>query len=241
MSNLKEVQIINELRKFDTASICNVVATYGGTDICLSIYDPWLGEYYTDASIRCMYPDLGPVCGYSATALYSDKRPESRSIDRWTLPEHLNSTPKPAILVAKQTYSAGLENRSGLFGGVLTAQFKALGVVGVLTDGAIRDLEEIREQKVQYLATGLTSGHGDLQLCAAGLHLKVAGMAVEPGEIIHMDQCGAVKFPVKYLPKVLEYVTELLKREENDKLFFQNPGFSLKNWKDSVKRKVEIV
>ena len=241
MSGLTDGQIIQRLRKFDTATICNVVATYAGSDICLSLYDSWRGEYYTDRSLHCMYPELEPICGYAATAWYSERKPEYTDIGRWALPEHLDATLKPVILVARQTYSPGLKNKSGLFGGNMTAQFKAFGTVGVVTDGPMRDLEEIREQKVQYLATGLTSGHGALQLRGAGIPINVAGMAVQPGDIIHMDQCGAAKFPAKYLPKVLEYATELLKREAKNQEMFQDPQFSLVKWKASVKAKTDVV
>lgn len=234
MSELTEAQIIRELRKFDTATICNVIATYPQSDICLKLYDAWWGEYYTDTSLRCMYPELGSVCGYAATAWYSDAKPEYTKVDRWTLLEHLNSTPKPVILVAKQTYSAGLEKRSGLFGGIMTAQFKALGIIGIVTDGPMRDYIEIKEQKVQYLATGLTPGHGPLQLRGVNLPIKVAGMAVKPRDIVHMDHCGACKFPRDKLHKVLEYATELIKREANNKAMFQDPSFSLEKWKASV-------
>ncbi|MHB8108352.1 MAG: RraA family protein, partial [Candidatus Cryosericum sp.] len=135
----EETRIIQELRKFDTATICNVVATYPGSDLCLKLYDAWRGEYYTDTSVRCIYPEHGPVCGYAATAWYSDEKAEHTKMDRWALPEQLERTPQPIILVAKQTYSTGLEVLSGLFGGNMTTQFKAFGVDGVLTDGPIRD------------------------------------------------------------------------------------------------------
>ena len=78
--------------------------------------------------------------------------------------EHLDSTPKPIILAAKQTFTRGLETLSAMFGGMVTAQFKALGVIGVVTDGPMRDYGEIKDQNVQYLATGFTSGHGPLHL-----------------------------------------------------------------------------
>jgi regulator of RNase E activity RraA len=227
----EEVRIIQELRKFDTATICNVVATYPGSDICLELYDAWRGEYYTDTSVRCIYPEFGPVCGYAATAWYSDEKPDQPRVDRWALPEHLDGTPRPIILVAKQTYSPGLENLSGLFGGNMTTQFKAFGVEGVLTDGPIRDYVEIKEMKVQYLATGLTSGHGPIQLRGAGMPVRVAGMTVIPGDIVHMDQCGACKFPADKLPKVLEYATELISREKREQMRFREPGFSLEKWK----------
>jgi len=236
VSKLTAAQIIEKLKGFDTATICNVVATYPESDICLRLYDAWWGEYYTDTSLYCMYPELGPICGYAATAWYSDARPEYTQLDRWALPEHLNNTPKPVILVARQTYTRGLEKLSGLFGGNMTAQFKALGVVGVVTDGPMRDYMEIKAQSVQYLAAGLTSGHGPLQLRGVNIPVKVAGMTVQPGDIIHMDQCGACKFPADKLTKVLEYAEELIKREAKHQAMFRDPGFTLEKWKAAAQK-----
>lgn len=237
MTELTDAQIIQELRQFDTATICNVVATYAGSPICLSIYDSWWGEYYTDTSLRCMYPEIGPICGYVATAWYSDRKPEHTTLDRWALLEHLDATPKPVILVVKQTYSPGLENMCGLFGGNMTSSYKAFGVIGVVTDGPLRDLEEIREMNFQYLATGLTSGHGAIQLRAAGTPVTVARMTVQPGDIVHMDQCGAAKFPAKYLSKVYEYAQALRKREQESQKRYTAPDFSLEKLKaDRAKR-----
>lgn len=230
----EEMRIIRELRKFDTATICNVVATYPGSDLCLKLYDAWRGEYYTDTSVHCIYPEYGSVCGYAATAWYSDDRPEHTKLDRWTLPDHIDATRKPVILVAKQTYSPGLEKLSGLFGGNMTTQFKALGVEGVLTDGPMRDYAEIKTMNVQYLAAGLTSGHGPIQLREVGMAVKVAGMIVSPGEIVHMDQCGACKFPAEKLQQVLSNSNEMISREQREQMKFREPGFSLERWKSQT-------
>jgi 4-hydroxy-4-methyl-2-oxoglutarate aldolase len=231
MTNLTDAEIIQKLCSFDTATICNVVATYPESDICLKLYDSWRGEYYTDTSIRCIYPEYRPVCGYAATAWYSDETFENTKLDPWLLYEHLDKTHPPVILVARQTYSPGLKNLAGLFGGMMTTEFKAFGVVGVLTDGPMRDYVEIKETGIQYLTAGMTSGHGPLQLRGAGIPLKIAGMTVSPGDIVHMDQCGACKFPADKLPKVLEYATELIRRETEGKKVFQDEDFSLAKWK----------
>ncbi len=233
----EEQRIIRELKRFDTATICNVVATYPDSDICLKLYDAWRGEYFTDTSLHCVYPEYGPICGYAATAWYSDERPEHTNLDPWLLYEHLNQTPRPIILVAKQTYSPGLKRLSGLFGGISSTTLGAFGVKGVVTNGPLRDYVEIKETKLQYLATGLTSGHGPLQLRGAGIPVKVAGMSVAPGDIVHMDQCGACKFPADKLRDVLRYATELLKREVEEKKRFQDPSFSLTKWKSEVEAK----
>ncbi|MFN2155681.1 MAG: RraA family protein, partial [Anaerolineae bacterium] len=48
---------------------------------------------------------------------------------------------------------------------------------------------------------------------AVNVPVSVAGMDVAPGEIIHMDENGAVKFPARYLAEVLDRVTQLRDRE----------------------------
>jgi 4-hydroxy-4-methyl-2-oxoglutarate aldolase len=237
LTDIKDAQIIQALRRFDTATICNVVATQPKSDICLKLYDAWDGEYYTDQTLRCMYPNLGPICGYAATAWYSEASENYTELDQWSLPDHLEATKKPTILVARQTYPPGLTNRSGLFGGNMTAEFKAQGVVGVVTDGPMRDYEEIRQQEIQYLTTGLTSGHGNLMLRGVDIPVKVAGMTVSSGTIVHMDVCGAVKFPADKLARVLENATELLKREAEYQSIFRDPSFSLKKWKEIARQR----
>ena len=57
---------------------------------------------------------------------------------------------------------------------------------------------------------------------------------VKPGDIVHMDQCGACKFPADQLAKVLEYATGLIGRESREKAFFQDSSFTLEKWKASA-------
>jgi hypothetical protein len=52
-------ELFAELRKIDTPTITNVVATYPKNPLCLGLYNPWTENWYTDTSIRCMYPELG--------------------------------------------------------------------------------------------------------------------------------------------------------------------------------------
>jgi 4-hydroxy-4-methyl-2-oxoglutarate aldolase len=89
----------------------------------------------------------------------------------------------------------------------------------------------MKGMNMQYLATGFTSGHGPSQLRGAGTPVKIAGMTVSPGDIVHMDQCGACKFPADKLQDVLRFATELLVREAKERKRFQDPGFTLQRWK----------
>jgi 4-hydroxy-4-methyl-2-oxoglutarate aldolase len=228
---LSEAKVIRQLEKIDTPTISNVVAAYPQSDLCLKVYDPWYGQWYTDSSMRCMYPELGPRLGYAATIVFSEKRDRQTSVHRWALPEHLDETKKPVILVARQAFQSSLANRVGLFGGNLTAQYKALGAVGVVTDGPIRDIEEIRGMAFQYLATGVTPSHGDMIQTAVGVPVTVCGMTVIPGDMIHMDVHGAVKFPASMMTQVFENARKLLDREAQARRIFEEKDFSLAKWK----------
>jgi len=77
------------------------------------------------------------------------------------------------------------------------------------------------------------------QLRGVNIPVSASGMNAKP-DVIHMDQCGACKFPADKLDKVLEYATELLRREAKEKTVFQDPSFSLKEWKATVQADKKI-
>jgi len=223
-------ELIARLKAIDTPTITNVVATYPTS---MRLYDPWHGQWYTDTSIKCMYPEYGATVGYVATVVYALKEPWTCGVrDRWVLPEHLAETEKPVILCAKQDFPPDLKERVGLFGGNMATQFEAQGVVGVVSDGPTRDLYEIRDEtNVQMLVTGLTPGHGDFVVRDVGVPVTIGGMTVMPGDMVHMDVHGAVKFPARYAEEVLRRAEEILASEGENKAFFRRPDFSLDLWK----------
>lgn len=231
MSGMSEKEIIEGLRKIDTPTISNVVATYPKSEACLKLYDAWYGEWYTDTSIKCVYPEMKPVVGYVATAVFCEASEKYTGVGRWTLPDHIDSTGKPVVLVAEQQFPPELTNRVGLFGEMMTTQYKALGVTAVVTNGPMRDIDAIKPLGVQYYCTGTTPGHGDMMVKAVGVPVKVGGMMTMPGDMIHMDLHGAVKFSAEYREEILIRARKLLEDEAGSAAFFNDPKFSLEIWK----------
>ncbi len=74
--------LLAELRTIDTPTITNAVATYPGHPLCLGLYEPWTDGWYTDSSIRCVFPELGPRVGYAVTCVYG--LPDPDQPDRFT-------------------------------------------------------------------------------------------------------------------------------------------------------------
>ena len=213
MAELSEKEMLEKLKGFDTPSITNVVATYPSNPLCLGLYEPWRSNWYTDQSVRCIYPELGRLIGYAVTVVYSLPDPSFNRLTMRDLVEALRKSKKPSIIVIKQDFPPEILPKVGLCGGNMTTMFKTCGAVGVVTNGPSRDIDEIRPMEFQYIMSGVTPGHGDLSISAVNVPVSVAGMDVAPGEIIHMDENGACKFPADRLADVLKNVKELVKNE----------------------------
>ena len=206
-------EMLAELKNFDTPSITNVVATYPDHPLCLGLYNPWSENWYTDQSLRCMYPELGPTVGYAVTCTYGLPDPNYNGVGFMDVLDALDASPKPTIFVFQQKFPPEIQGKVGLAGGNMTTAMQALGCVGAISNGPSRDIDEIRPMKFQYLLSGITAGHGAQAIHAVNVPVSVAGMDVAPGEIIHMDENGAVKFPADKLSAVLENVRALQKEE----------------------------
>ena len=215
MTKMTELEMLEALRDFDTPSITNVVATYPANPLCLGLYNPWTENWYTDQTIRCMYPELGRTVGYAVTCVYGLPDPGFKRLSFMDVIDALDASPKPTILVMEQKFPPELAGKAGLAGGNMATAMKSVGCLGMISNGPSRDLDEIRPMKFQYLLSGLTPGHGEMAVYAVNVPVSVGRMDVSPGEIIHMDENGAVKFPAAKLEAVLTNV-RALQAEEND-------------------------
>lgn len=115
---------------------------------------------------------------------------------------------------------------------------KVLGVCGCISDGPIRDLDELRELGMHMFSQGTSAGHGEMGVCecpllcrfatylilhrfvhadAVNVPVSVCGMDVAPGELVHMDENGVCKFPADKLKLVVDNCKQL-QAEEDDTL-----------------------
>ena len=219
---MTQQDMLEELKNFDTPSITNVVATYPKNPLCLGLYNPWTENWYTDQTIRCMYPEMGRTVGYAVTCVYSVPDPNFSRLSFMDVVEALDASPKPTILVLQQKFPPQIAGKVGLSGGNMTSAMKAVGCLGCVSNGPSRDIDEIRPMKFQYLLSGISPGHGDMAVQAVSVPVSVGGMDVAPGEIIHMDENGAVKFPAGKLEAVLTNVRQLAVQEEARMTALQN-------------------
>ncbi|MGM0590692.1 MAG: RraA family protein [Halobacteriota archaeon] len=206
-------QALKQLEQFDTPSISNVVATYPDDPLCLGLYNPWSENWYTDQTIKCMYPGLGPRAGYAVTCVYGIPDPNFDQLSFLDVADALDRSPAPTILALEQNFPPEVAGKVGLTGGNMTTAMESLGCVGCVSNGPARDIDEVRPMNFQYLVTGVSPAHGKMAVQAVNVPVSICGMDVAPGEIIHMDENGAVKFPADRIHDVLTNVKELEERE----------------------------
>ena len=213
MSVSNRQEMLEELKNFDTPSITNVVATYPDSPLCLGLYNPWTENWYTDQSIRCQFPQLGPRVGYAVTCVYGLPDPDYTRLSFMDVLDALETSEQPTVLVIQQKFPPELVGKAGLAGGNMVSAMKALNCVGLLSNGPSRDVDEIRGMDFQYMLTGVTAGHGKMAVHAINVPVSVGGMDVAAGELIHMDENGACKFPADQLEAVLTNVRALREEE----------------------------
>ena len=114
MEQLTEQAILEELRKYDTPAITNVVATYPSI---LSVWAvrSWSENWYTDQSVRCMFPELGRTVGYAVTCVWGLPDPGYARLSLMDVIDALDASKKPSVLVFQQKFPPEFASKVGLW------------------------------------------------------------------------------------------------------------------------------
>src|SRR5580692_10123317 len=119
----------------------------------------------------------------------------------------------PTILVTQQKWPAELMAKAGLAGEIMVTSMKAGGCIGILSNGPSRDVGAVWRLGLQMLLGGVTGGHGEMAVHAVNVPVSVGGMDVAPGDLIHMDENGAVKFPAQHAAAIVKNSKAMLDDE----------------------------
>jgi regulator of RNase E activity RraA len=204
-----------ELQAFSSPSLSNGIETFAVRP---------RNEGFADPSVRCMFPELGARIGYAATATIraateGDRLPPS------ALWEHVLATPEPRIVVVQD-----LDDPPGVgsyWGEVNGSIFTALGCVAVVTNGAVRDLTEMRTIGIQAFAGCVAVSHAYNHLVSAGAPVTVGGLDVRPGDLLHGDQHGVLAIPPEIAPE-LAAATHRVEEAERDIIeLCRSPDFTI--------------
>ena len=189
---------------------------------------------YADRDLRCAFPALGSMVGYAVTCT-ADSTTEGRAdgaglIGLW---EAIEAAPKPAVLVIKDV---GPDPRRGChMGEVMATTAKALGAVGCVSDGGLRDVREVEALGgFQYFCPGFVVSHGQPVILEIGGEVTIHGLTIAPGDLLHGDVNGLVAVPHGVAAEVAAACDAVRVQERALLDLIRAPGFSvakLKQWK----------
>lgn len=178
-----------------------------------TIYNGWEQITSRDTASECFnleeskdfMPEMGPMIGYAVTVqiepgnpIHKENNPSAASDYR----EYVGSISGPKIVIVQDLDKPAV---LGSFWGEVNSNIhRALGCVGAITDGSIRDLDEMQNAGFKAIARRLSVGHAHSTPVKWNCEVEVFGTKILPGQLVHADKHGFLAIPQEDEEKLLE-------------------------------------
>ena len=192
------------LRSIDTPTVCNLIEI---------VAPERRGAGYTVTHLHCPFPDLPPMVGFAKTVTIRARDPVSGPSyiqKRMDYLDYVAAAPRPSVVLTQD-----LDEPAGygaFWGEVQTNVHKALGCLGTVTNGSIRDIPAVALD-FQMLAGSITPSHAYVHVVEFGIAVDIHGMAAKGGDLIHADRHGAVVVPAEKIDAMQAALDGLMKQE----------------------------
>ncbi|MBI4454857.1 MAG: RraA family protein [Acidobacteria bacterium] len=219
---------LETLGRLDTCTVSNVIETF---DVRLR------SEGFADSGIRCMFPNLPPVVGYAATGKIRCSGPPPVGhtyFDRTDWWNYLITIPPPRIVVVEDVDSK--VGQGAFVGEVHVNILLALGCVGLVTNGAVRDLGAVERLGFRFFAGHLAVSHSYVHMVEFGTPVEIGGLQVEPGDLLHGDRHGVLSVPQEIAPDIPSKAAEMLDDERRVIELCRSEKFSIEKLRETVER-----
>jgi 4-hydroxy-4-methyl-2-oxoglutarate aldolase len=176
-----------KLKRWNTPTICN-----GWEQI--TQHDTGRDGFNIEETTDFM-PQMGPMVGYAVTLIIEPgNRIHKQKPEAWeAYREYIASVPGPKIVVVQDLDKPTVYG--SFWGEVNSNVHKALGCVGTITDGSIRDVDEMCNAGFKALARRLSVSHAFSIPVEWNCEVEVFGRKIQPGQLIHADKHGFIVIP----------------------------------------------
>lgn len=219
MSAPLPVEQLEALRRLDACAVANAIETFR-----LRLRN----EGFVDHTVRCLFPELPPMVGYAATVRIRGSAPPmagTRFPDRSDWWDYVTRVPAPRVVVVEDT--ASKPGLCSLVGEVHMSVLEALGCIGVVTNGAVRDVPAARAARFHAFAGGVTVSHGYVHIVDFGQPVEIGGLAIGSGDLLHGDLHGVQTVPPAIAARVPAVAAAIASRERALIALCRSPDFTL--------------
>ena len=112
-------------------------------------------------------------------------------------------------------------------GEVHASILQALGCVGAITNGAVRDLSAIEKMGFNLFSGNVSVSHAYSHIIEFGCQVEIAGLQISPGDLLHGDQHGIVRIPFEIADEIPKVAAQLRKREKVITSYCRSNNFSV--------------
>lgn len=197
--------LLKLLRAVDTPTVCNAIEVAQGKR--------GFANFTRSTMLRS---DKGPaIVGYARTATIAAATPSAEDpatlrARRMDYYRHMETAPSPSLVVIEDMDG---EDAVGAFWGEVNATIhKAFGLAGTLTNGVMRDLDDLPDG-YPVIAGRIGPSHGFVRVESFGQPVTIFGMRVRDGDLVHADRHGALVVPAEVIPDLATSISALQQSE----------------------------
>lgn len=195
---------------------------------------------FVDSSIRGMFDNRAAMVGYAATVRIRTCEPPMEGRDyykntKWW--DYILSIPEPRVVVVQDLDQP--PGRGAFVGHVHANILMALGCVGLVTNGTVRDVECIQAEGFQMFARGTSVSHAYAHVFDFGKKISVGGMEVEPGVLVHGDRNGVQTIPLDIVAQVPAVAESIMRRRQRFIELSHPKNFAIERLREAVKETEE--
>jgi regulator of RNase E activity RraA len=230
---MNTIEILSRLAKYDTPTVCNVIELFDVRP---------RNRGYVDQRVSCNFPELPPIVGFAATASFRSDAPPGTGDAYGSIQKQLEQFPQlpgPAVVVIQDLDDPPV---SAVFGEVMCTTYKAFGSVGLITNGAGRDLDQVRAIRYPVFTGSTICSHGYCHLLHLSVPVRIAGLMINQGDLLHGDVNGVTSIPLEIAGELVEVADEFIAAETIVLEYVRQPGAkSVAEWDKRRKEFSEVV
>lgn len=193
--------LLDLLLRVDTPTVCNAIEVVQGRRGFSA---------FTRGTMICTEPGKS-VVGYAMTAQIAAVAPPTEPADlirarRMAYYRAMHDAPKPSVAVIEDLdwpHAIG-----AYWGEINTTVHKGFGMSGALTNGVVRDLGDLPDG-FPVIAGSVGPSHGFVHVRSVGEPVRIFGLTIKTGDLIHADRHGALVIPPETIPQLAEAIAKL--------------------------------
>lgn len=206
---------LQKLGTFDTPTICNIIELFDVRP---------RNRGYMDGRIKCNFPNLPPMVGFASTACFRSDAPPSGGDAYASIDKQISTfaeLPGPAVVVFEDLDDPPV---AATFGEVMCTCYQAFGSTGLITSGGGRDIEQVRAINYPVFTGSTIAAHAYCHILHVGLPVRVGGLMVNQGDLLHGDSNGVTNIPIEIAAAVADIGQEFVDLEKIVLDYVKGPG-----------------